>query len=277
MTDKPILFSGPMVRALLDGRKTQTRRVLKPQPPEASYFSGKINAQSGQVSIFGHPLSREQWKRPLKVCVGDRLWVREAWRVGAWNQWREDISGGRGECPVWGDIRYAVAIDYLADQFARKEWLWGTNRDQMCRLVDQSRADAKADGRFYSEGNYEYCWSPGEGPCRARPSIHMPRWASRLTLTVTDVRVQRVQDISEVDAIAEGCRSFFDADGPDHIPCPNGDTIEMHPLKGPVDDFHRLWDGLNAKCGFGWDKNPWVVALTFDVHNGNIDEMETDQ
>ncbi|MDF1801701.1 hypothetical protein [Thalassovita sp.] len=102
--------------------------------------------------------------------------------------------------------------------------------------------------------------------------LFMPRWASRLTLTVTDVRVQRLRDISEGDAIAEGCRPFFDEDNPRPMRCPNGGTMDMAPLKGPLDDFQRLWNSINGPDA--WDAAPWVAAYTFTVHRCNIDELE---
>ena len=88
----------------------------------------------------------------------------------------------------------------------------------------------------------------------------MPRWASRLTLTVTDVRVQRVQDISEGDIAAEGIARGFSG-GP-------------HGEEGLYEDFADLWDSLNAPRGYGWDANPWVAAYTFTVQRQNIDQME---
>lgn len=195
MADKPILFSGPMVRALLNGSKTQTRRVLKP--------------------------TAEAFETP-KYRRGDRLWVRERFAISGigWGKKPSEAIGGR--------------VHFHADPDHGWQTYWGN-------------------------------W---------HPSIHMPRWASRLTLIVTDMRVQRVQDISETDAIEEGCRPFFDEANPKICAGPNGHQHKMAPLKGPVDDFHRLWDSLNAKRGFGWDANPWVVATTFTVHRCNIDQME---
>lgn len=246
MTDKPILFSGPMVRALLDGRKTQTRRVLKPQPTGAK-FKGIFTDTN--TAIFGEDgqdvLSRTCEETPIKYAVGDRLWVRESWRVGAWHYNNANI-----------------AVDYADGP--RKEWLHVENGDMLYRLIDQSREDAKKAGAPLRDSYYEYSWGPGQGPTRWRPSIHMPREFSRLTLTVTDVRVQRLQEISEDDAVAEG---FF--------PTP------PHPIKGPkgfsaTDNFRSLWNGLNADRNGGayaWDQNPWVAAYTFTVHKCNIDQM----
>lgn len=94
---------------------------------------------------------------------------------------------------------------------------------------------------------------------RLRPSIFMPRWASRLTLTVTDVRVQRLQDITLGDICAEGlANSIYD----------------FRPVQRGFDAWIELWDSMNAARGFGWDKNPWVAAYTFTVHRCNIDDMD---
>ena len=106
---------------------------------------------------------------------------------------------------------------------------------------------------------------------KTRVSIQMPKWASRLTLKVTQVRVERLQDISENDAIAEGCRPFFDHDNPEMI---NG--MPMAPLMGPIDVFTTLWDGINNKPGTTWDDNPWIIAYTFTVHPMNIKHMPND-
>lgn len=116
-----------------------------------------------------------------------------------------------------------------------------------------------------------------------RPSIFMPRWASRLTLIVEDVRLQRVQDISEDDARAEGLASVT-KDGrlwkwgiPDRDGLPGNDDYGWHWQDwqaDPRDAFARLWDGLNAKRGAPWSSNPWVAALTFRAIGENIDSLE---
>lgn len=196
MADRPILFSAPMVRALLDGRKTQTRRILKPQPskPFGSAF------MDGQRWWTGDSLTAEvieEWK--LRYAPGDRLWVREA----------HAFDG-----PL---VRY-----YATD------------------AVHELR--------------------------RKRPSIHMPRWASRLTLTVTDVRVQRLQDISTRDCIAEGIAADLrDAVG-------LSDLALRHAAHDTyVAGYRALWNSLHGADA--WAANPWVVALTFAVHRCNIDKM----
>lgn len=249
MTDKPILFSGPMVRALLEGRKTMTRRIVKgvPEAPAmdniawpdrnlhpAPYLDAYCGAPRTSKNPRGMTENWAYWTRddrpgPLfKVgyVPGDRLYVRETWRpaLSAADPWH-------------------VAVAYQADGQV-KHWNWSSDAD-------------------FGDWNIPKQAAKGNVTC-----IHMPRWASRLTLVVTDVRVQRVQDISWEDAMAEG----FSA-------TESGIHPEFGGIHGddPIEDFVDLWDSLNAKRGYGWDENPWVVALTFDVHNLNIDEMETDQ
>jgi hypothetical protein len=181
MTDRPIIFSAPMVRALLDGRKTQTRRVVKPQSssPRFEYF-------------------------------GDRLWVKETIRPQL--------------------LRHILTGEELPDKWA---------------------AAYDADGEDVVNGDGFNCvpwWSHGG---KLSP-IYMPRWASRITLTVTDVRVQRVWEISEADAVAEGFASY-----------PPGRSAQIQ--------FHAIWNSLHGPEA--WDANPWVYALTFTVQHGNIDAM----
>jgi len=183
MTARPILFSAPMIRALLEGRKTQTRRVLKPQPDRTSDPSG---------------MGRLQEKRPY--ALGDRLYVKER---AAW--------------------------------LSRQGWRYMADNDDLTDAIDQGELG-------------KWC-SP----------IHMPRRASRLTLVVTDVRVQRLQDISGKDAIAEGCAGWAMAD---------------YESRTPVGEFRDIWNSLHGLDA--WDQNPWVCALTFTVHRCNIDQMEGD-
>lgn len=282
MTDKPILFSALMVRALLDGSKTQTRRVLKPQPITQGILSyGEAWAWKPNDGGFSGATADQIERHGVRTgmathATGDRLWVRETWRIGAWQEWRDDISGGRGDCPVYADeLSHAVAIDYLADDFPRKEWLQGNDPEKMLRLVEQSRDDAKKNGKF-AKGMYEHRWSPGQSPCRIRPSIFMPRWASRLTLTVTDVRVQRLQDISSQDVVREGVdcsnnvgstmRRFVAGGDP---PSEKVKRDAYH--KAHTDAFSDLWNSINGPDA--WEANPWAAAYSFDLHKCNIDQM----
>jgi hypothetical protein len=196
-----------MVRALLDGRKTQTRRVLK---GKSGILAARSVLQRG-AHWMGIEYDRA-WPLRLPYAPGDRLYVREAHYLS------DD-----------GESEYAV---FAADQADVDEHL----ATMQTLMASHPSID----------------WSKH---LRLRPSIHMPRWASRLTLTVTDVRVQRLQDISRGDAIAEGCPFANMADGP-----------------SPRDWFRDLWSSLHGPDA--WAANPWCVALTFSVHKCNIDQME---
>lgn len=189
MSDRPIIFSGPMVRAMLGHRKTQTRRIVKPQP--ASH-QGKIewsDHNPGWWIVQGDVSNTWSRVRCPYGVPGDRLWVRETWTKVAVH-------------PDGGGV-----VGYRADP---------------------------AHAEIYKD----YRW---------RPSIYMPRWASRLTLEITDVRVQRLQEISEEDAMAEGCERVPKPIMPDS-------TYRLC--------FERLWQSINAKRA-PWASNPWVWAVTF--------------
>jgi hypothetical protein len=209
MTDRNLIFRADMVRALLKGRKTQTRRVVKPRK-HFSLFSGQWSDSA--VLLKGNQSWRDE---EIRYRVGDRIWVRESW------------SGDyvfRDTPPKSRNSFVADGHPYLRETI----WYW-------------------ADG---NPENWDY-----EKP---RPSIHMPRWASRLTLIVTDVRVQRLQDISEEDARAEG------------IFTPEIGYVNLG-KKAPVIQYAMLWNSLHGPDA--WDANPWVSAITFTVHHGNIDQM----
>lgn len=204
MKERPIFFSGEMVRAILDGKKTQTRRIIKEQP---EVRDGMLELRTKKPT--GKPPSSifrtndwsllKEWMRTIECPygnVGDRLWVRETW----------------GEF-----VRRPGHIVYRADDPLA---LGSSNR-----------------------------W---------KPSIHMPRWASRITMEVTGVRVERLQDISGGDARAEGI-----LDGG----CLNCGCSEPcgcdNPSPDARDTFAYLWDSINEKSGFGWRKNPWVWVIEF--------------
>jgi hypothetical protein len=195
MSDKPILFSGPMVRALLAGNKAQTRRAIK--LPE---WATEIVYDAFHGWRFNSADHFESLK--LRISPDDRLYVRESLTIKSNDQ-----------CVRW--------LGYAAD--GKDVWpltQWRRERNSV-------------------------------------PSIHMPRWASRLTLTVTDVRVERLQDISEADAQAEGAEAAGYIDESD-IGC-----------RSYVLGYAQLWNSIN---GLGsWEANPWVAAYTFTVQHGNID------
>lgn len=215
MTDRPIIFSAPMVRAMLEGRKTQTRRVLKHGHHGGwhIYHEGKhVGWSNGGGGMT--PDQSQSFYAP-----GDRLYVREAFSY--------------------------ETLDVERNGFM-PPWYW---------------ADGSPD-----TGNFT----------RPKPSIHMPRWASRLTLTVTDVRVQRLQEISDEDAWAEGCKQgdpWDSGDGyfPAEEPSPDGKGIIGWDCAR--DWYADLWDHLHGPDA--WDGNPWVAALTFTVQHGNIDANPT--
>jgi hypothetical protein len=200
MTDRPILFSPPMVRALMEGRKTQTRRVLKPQPREGE----EVSDLGGREYAIRCTASGDYWgmKQP-PYAPGDQLWVKEAWRgmLEYEDQPPSKIPPGSG-----------VEYDLEVRQHGSRE-----------------------AGRY-------------------RHARYMPRWASRLTLLVTDVRVERLQDISEADAIAEGW--------------PNEPGAALRDAY-PIGWYANLWNSLHGPDA--WDANPWVVAVTSAAQRGNID------
>ncbi len=219
MSDKPILFSAPMIRALPDGRKTQTRRILNPQP-HAQFISAEISAERltfCPALLFETPTHKmlRRLARP-----GDRLWVREAWKTAAaYDDLRPSQMGGE------------EPIQYQADG-AHQTW------------------------------GYPAISKIG----RLRPGIFMPRWASRLTLIVTDVRVQRLQEINDEDARAEGMTPL--PSGRFH--CGHDEEGEIT-CKSPVTAFAWLWNSINGEDA--WQRNDWVAVYTFTVHRCNIDAL----
>ena len=212
---KPIIFSGAMVRAILEGRKTQTRRVMRPQPPD---WAGDLFPLSAGRWRARHPstIGRPSAASPVFRCPygipGDFLWMRECWAA-------------------------SQRLDRLPPH--KLEFLTA-NRDFPKSTV------------YYRADSYD-----GVNPLRGkwRPSIFMPRWASRITLEVTDVKAERVQAITPDDALAEGC--------PDNaLHAEHRGAVPPHRI-GPVAWFAELWDSINAKRGFGWDANPWVWVVEF--------------
>jgi len=250
VTDRPIIFSAPMIRALLEGRKTQTRRMLKCRKGVtlADFEQGEPHA-SGIGNWMR--LDREKIQEP-RFKAGDRLWVRENWRVGAWDEDDGCIAVDYCDGPrrEWLEI----PDDYDGEKFNR---LWISTCDEL----SAKGIDTDKDGKYH--------WKPGASPCRWRPSIHMPRWASRLTLIVEGVKIERLQEISEADAVAEGIREteapakdgmrHFGIDGPGGLP-----TARLA--------FFELWTAINGAESYR--ANPWVAAISFRVVKANIDVMK---
>lgn len=215
MADRPILFSGQMVRALLAGTKTQTRRALRFQPRSPYLENGDWWDETAPGAAT--PMV-------LKAYVGDRLYVREHWRTTYGLDWAVEALG-RPLKPREFDPK-TTPVEYLAD-------------------------------------------SERELGGKDRRAMHMPRWASRLTLIVTDVRIERLQDISEADAMAEG------AELSQH-PGMDGGVMVKTDVPGvtasPGVWYRWLWDEINGKGA--WKSNPWVAAYTFRVIKQNIDQIE---
>lgn len=193
MKERGILFRGEMVRAILDGRKTQTRRVIKPPPSQKDgrdlwFWDGRALPAA---EMREHMLFRARF-RP-----GDRLWVRETWAP----------------------------------------------RDQ---IAEEDKRRGKYEIFYRADDETVY---PDDGSWRS--SLHMPRWASRINLEVTACRVERVQEISQHDAKAEGvtpiCR----------------DPHHLNHAQCYVEAFERLWDSMRSGNDFSWQRNPWVRAITF--------------
>ena len=221
---KPILFSSPMVQAILDGRKTMMRRIVKPQPP----FFATIQMFGEKPTPF-YCANGCQTEIKLRYQPGDILRVRETWRIGAWDHFRRSI-----------------AVDYKADGFIRREWLFIPDEKVFDKYVRQSSIQARDSGILPTEdGRFE--WKPGESPCRWRPSIFMPKAAARIFLKVTGVGAERLQEMTGRDMVEEGVARF---------PCDKKLDERYY--------FIELWDSLNDKRGYGWDTNPWVWVYRFE-------------
>ncbi len=244
MSDLPVLFSTPMVLALLSGSKAQTRLILKPQPYNNGFhFDGRdILCHCDELPPSALLMDKGKGKNRYTVSnfedgpegfagvyVGDHLWVRESGQL-----LREAYEHEPGVGDLWRDAGFYHS----------------------------------ADGEIIAARGYDTPIREWIDDCAkiSRPSIHMPRWASRLTLTVTDVRVQRLQDISEEDAIAEGAyRGKASGRFADNYAAMT--LGEWHATARGW--YANLWDRINGAGS--WAENPWVAAYTFDVEARNID------
>lgn len=226
MKEKPILFSGPMIRAILEGKKTQTRRVIKPQPDEDGLSLTLLTKE--WMDTDG-----QEYKCPYS-SIHNQLWIRETFTIES----NFNVDGMKEYPPPFKDGRPAKT----------------TSCPEYGEYWEQCHYRA-------TDPEPELSYEDMEGPgCRWKPSIHMPRWASRINLEITDIRVERVQDISEEDAKAEGCEAQERSAN-----TPYDFTDDGH---FAVDDFASLWDHINGKpradgVDISWSANPWVWVVTF--------------
>ncbi|MDH0718217.1 hypothetical protein [Acinetobacter junii] len=214
MSLRPILFNTPMVKAILEGRKTQTRRVMRRQPDKVERFKHGVetadtDARYAILRCYNRPkmfkkcnsgwFADASYKTPFtEFNVGDHLWVRETWR-------KYDCD----ECPCY----------------------------EYCNCPPH--------------GTYLYYADCLDDEAKWKPSIHMPRSASRILLEITNIRVERVQDISEADATAEGMIADDDYCAEEY--------------------FSILWNELNGWAEKGWNANPWVWCIEFRVIQGGAE------
>ena len=193
--EHPILFSTEMVKALLEGRKTQTRQVIKPQP--------RMEFDMGKEHLAWITSGFRTIEAIAQYCpygeISDRLWVRESW-------------------------------------------------------ASQHKYDHLPPRLIPHDANIHYAASENLGGLMHRPSIFLPRWASRLTLEITDIRVQRLQEISEDDCEAEGILVTYLKGNTCRVGCNHN-------------AYHDLWDSINGKT-HPWESNPFVWAISFKVMEG---------
>lgn len=201
MKERPILFSAPMVRAILDGRKTQTRRVLKPQPNMEPFGD-----HNGALLCWKNMIMSNSRDLIIAECPygqpGDRLWVRENLEAS-----QHGLHYAADNTPVIHELADALNEKYASDYY----------------IVE----------------------------CRTIPSIHMPRWASRITLEIVSVRVERLNKISGMDARREGISI------PAHLPEDGADLDYCRR------EFPKLWESINGDGS--WNQNPWVWVVEFKV------------
>jgi hypothetical protein len=220
MKEHPILFNTEMVKAVLSGRKTQTRRVIKPQPNngwdfEAPPVLGNIVSKHPKQGKFGVFLRRgigTSFPEADVIVspygkVGDHLWVRETFYI---------------------DNIYYIDVPLSGKSAPEDDSIYYRSDGECCDQISE-------------------CCCSEVGKVKWRPSIFMPRWASRITLEIVDIRVERVQNITLEDMLAEGLKA---------------ETYLGAALRS---DWIKLWDSINDKRGFGWGVNPWVWVVEFKM------------
>lgn len=219
MKERPILFSAAMIRAILAGQKTQTRRIVKPQPDSRTTRVSVCRDQWMGNGPSGNGVGTAQWDpwRKSPFAAGDWLWVRETWLP---DPDADSDAWHTHDCTYYEWSGCGSRIDSVPAQLQKP---------------DHCIYRADWDG-------HDLVW---------RPSIHMPRWASRILLEIVSVRVERLQDISEADALAEGvkhCEAELDTGGNWYA---------------PEELYSMLWTKINGWGDSGWNTNPWVWVVEF--------------
>lgn len=232
MRERGIIFNAEMVRAVLEGRKTQTRRIIKDCPTvQDGWYPDRYN-NSDEWTFWGARGSSDAGRctLPFVKCpfgeVGDRLWVRETWMPDA------PRDG------TWGDVEF-----------------YGCKGSPLSMIPKRFRKPENCIHRASWDGSEMVGWTP---------SIHMPRWASRITLEITGVRVERLQDISESDAVAEGIEPLpLEPDMPQfyHEYFPIGIKNGLRCNMSAAGSFSGLWEAIYGKES--WQANPWVWVIEF--------------
>ena len=230
MKERPIIMGAESVRAILEGRKTQTRRVVKAtvngnKPVnlcEAGRCEFAVNRLGKCVNFYHKDSGFYMGAAQQTYEVGDRLWVRETAIISPKN---------------FDDKRFCNSTDNEGD----------------ARIVQYLATSPCTDGaKFYG--------------LKPKSPLFMPRWASRITLEIIDIRVERLQDISVQDAKDEGIRIHANGckDGLAYG-CYNGDDCVNNVCRQPIEYYKQIWNSLNAKRGYPWEKNPWVWVISFKV------------
>ncbi len=228
MKERPILFSAPMVRSIMDGKKSQTRRAIQFQPPSDEFKLSRLMDTTDSdkrkhigklhwVKIDGVNIADETidyFNCPHGI-PGDRLWVKETWQG-----------------PLFYD---EIPEDWNSEKYKNPKYCHYRASFHSCDFID-------------ADDNYVERWAP---------SIFMPRWASRILLEITNVRVERLNDISEEDAIAEGCFKFPFED--DHAYTFYENDKSGHATHTGA--YRKLWESINGKGS--WDINPYVWVIEF--------------
>jgi hypothetical protein len=244
MKERPILFSGAMARKILAGEKTQTRRIVKDCKAFKCHDSPEHGDDTKPEDAYDVIVSKHQGGAAFLVAgdhgftdfvpcpygkPGDRLWVRETWT--------KDLRN------VYPCATFSYAADYSKSEL---EELASGEHDRWC--ARRTDPNAIGSGECHSCGTHE-------AGVKWKPSIHMPRWASRITLEVTGVRVERLQAITEEDARAEGV----------DLSKPMPGTVNGKPATVAIFDHRKafavLWDAINGPGS--WERSPWVWVVSF--------------